>query len=139
MRILILCTGNSFRSQMTHGLLQSLDLHLEVHSARTCPAPCVNPKAIEVMNEIGIDISTHTHKHVESYLNEKWDYVITICRGAKESCPTFTGKVKHLLHIGFEDPSHTCGTEEYIMREFRRVRDEISRQFMLFYKSLELK
>jgi arsenate reductase len=136
MKILILCTGNSCRSQMAHGFLQSLDKDLQVFSAGTEPAKQVNPKAVQVMKEVGIDISNHTPKHVDQYLNKSWYYVITVCGGANESCPTFTGKVKNRLHIGFEDPSHATGTEEFIMNEFRRVRDEIIREFTSFHVSL---
>ena len=93
MRVLILCTGNSCRSQMAHGFLQSFNLDLEVHSAGTKPADKVNPKATEVMNEVGIDLSNHTPNSVEIYLNDEWDYVITVCGGANESCPNFIGKV----------------------------------------------
>ncbi len=137
MKILILCTGNSCRSQMAHGFLQSFDADLDVHSAGTLPTNAVNAKAVEVMAEVGIDISSHTPKHVNNYLNEEWDYVITVCGGAKESCPVFIGKVKHRLHIGFDDPSHLTGTTEFIMSEFRRVRDEIRQQFYDFYVKIK--
>ena len=133
MRILILCTGNSCRSQMAHGFLQALDAELEVHSAGTKPAMQVNPLAVKVMKEAGIDISGHTPKSVELYLNEEWDYIITVCGGANESCPSFTGNVKHRLHIGFDDPSDAIGDEAYIMSEFHRVRDEIAQRFTQFY------
>jgi len=134
MNILILCTGNSCRSQMTHGFLQSFDKNLQVFSAGTEPASKVNEKAVKVMQEIGIDISSHTPKSVNIYLNTTWDYVITVCGDANETCPTFSGKVKHRLHIGFEDPSTAIGSKEYIMSEFRRVRDEIQNTFQKFYK-----
>lgn len=133
MRILILCTGNSCRSQMAHGFLQSFDASLGVYSGGTEPAPQVNAKAVEVMKEVGIDISTHVPTHVNTYLNEPWDYVITVCGGANESCPTFTGKVSQRRHIGFDDPSHATGTPEFIDSEFRRVRDEIKNAFARFY------
>lgn len=133
MRVLILCTGNSCRSQMAHGFLQSFDATLEVHSAGTRPAEQVNPLAIKVMNEAGVDISTHTPKSVEIYLNDEWDYVITVCGGANETCPMFIGKVRNRLHIGFDDPSDAVGTDEFILSEFRRVRDEIKRKFAEFY------
>ena len=87
------------------------------------------------MQEASIDISQHTSDSVEIYLVEEWDYVITVCGGANESCPAFIGKVKHRLHIGFDDPSHTVGTEEFIRDEFIRVRDEIKDRFYEFYKS----
>ena len=134
MRILILCTGNSCRSQMAHSILQSLDKSLDVCSAGTKPTAMVNPKAIMVMNEIGIDISNHTSKSVKQYLNDKWDYVITVCGGANENCPIFAGNVKHRLHIGFDDPSDAVGADEFVMNEFRRVRDEIHKYFSTFYK-----
>lgn len=136
MRVLILCTGNSCRSQMAHGFLQALDKNLDVHSAGTKPAETVNPRAVCVMKEAGIDISSHTPKHVSLYLNEKWDYVITVCSGANETCPLFTGEVAHRLHIGFEDPSDAVGSEEFIMNEFRRVRDEIKQSFSDFVSSM---
>ena len=137
MRILILCTGNSCRSQMAHGFLQSFGKDWDVHSAGTKPAERVNPKAVEVMSEAGVDISQHTPKSVEAYLNDEWDYVITVCGGANETCPMFSGNVSHRLHIGFDDPSDAEGTDEFVMSEFRRVRDEIRQAFLEFYNSLE--
>lgn len=136
MKILILCTGNSCRSQMAHGFLQSFNKKLKVFSAGTEPAKQVNPKAIEVMKELGIDIGSHNPKSVDVYLNEEWDYVITVCGGAKEICPTFLGKVKKRLHIGFDDPSEAIGSEKYIMSEFRRVRDSIKNEFQTFYRNI---
>jgi arsenate reductase (thioredoxin) len=133
MKILILCTGNSCRSQMAHGFLQSFDKNLEVHSAGTIPATKVNQKAVEVMAEAGIDISRHTPKLVDQYLNEEWDYVMTVCDQANETCPAFYGKVKHRMHIGFEDPSLAKGSDKFIMSEFRRIRDEIKKRFYEFY------
>ena len=138
MRILILCTGNSCRSQMAHGVLQSFDDAIKVCSAGTQPAEQVNPHAIAVMQEIGIDISGHTPTNVKQYLNQEWDYVITVCGNANETCPTFAGKVKHRLHIGFDDPSETAGTDEYIESEFRRIRDSIRAVFYDFYIGLNL-
>lgn len=133
MKILILCTGNSCRSQMAHGFLQSFDKNITVCSAGTEPASRVNPTAVKVMNEIGIDISHHTPKMVDQYLGEEWDYVITVCDQANETCPAFLGKVKRRLHIGFEDPSHATGTDEFIWSEFIRVRDEIKEGFWKLY------
>ncbi|MDD2939020.1 MAG: arsenate reductase ArsC [Proteiniphilum sp.] len=132
-RILILCTGNSCRSQMAHGFLQSFDPELDVHSAGTHASGKLNPKAVEVMKEAGIDISHHTSDSVDKYLGEEWDYVITVCGGANESCPAFMGKVKHRLHIGFDDPSDATGTPEFIQSEYIRVRDEIKKGFHDFY------
>jgi arsenate reductase len=134
MKILILCTGNSCRSQMAHGFLQSMDSALSVRSAGTEPATKVNPKAVQVMHEVDIDISSHTPHLVDEYLSETWDYVITVCDDANETCPVFMGKVKNRLHIGFEDPSHAKGSEDFIMSEFRRVRDEIKIGFEKFYR-----
>jgi len=133
MKVLILCTGNSCRSQMSHGFLQSFDERLEVFSAGTKPAARVNPMAVKVMSEIGISLSDHSPKNVNQYLNEEWDYVITVCGGANESCPAFVGNVKHRLHIGFDDPSDAVGTQEFIDSEFIRVRDEIKKRFYDFY------
>ena len=133
MKILILCTGNSCRSQMAHGFLQSFDNRQEVYSAGTKPAEKVNPMAVKVMDEMGIDLSSHTPKSVNQYIGQEWDYVITVCGGASESCPMFTGKVRNRLHIGFDDPSEATGTQEFINREFHRVRDEIKARFYEFY------
>ena len=128
MRILILCTGNSCRSQMAHGFLQSFDDSLGVYSAGTKPASQVNSQAIQVMHEVGIDISAHTPKSVEIYLKDKWDYVITVCGGANETCPMFVGEVNKRLHIGFDDPVNSTD-----INEFRRIRDEIKIKFIEFY------
>ena len=133
MKILILCTGNSCRSQMAEGFLKSIDNTLDIHSAGTIPADKVNPKAVQVMAEIGIDISKNQTNHVNEYLNDNFDYVITVCGGAKETCPVFFGTVKHRLHIGFDDPAEATGTEQEILAIFRRVRDEIKTQFSEFY------
>ena len=118
---------------MAHGFLQSFSSNIEVHSAGTRPAARVNPQAVETMLEAGIDISGHTPKDVSIYLQQEWDYVITVCGGANESCPAFTGNVKHRLHIGFEDPSEATGNPEFIKSEFRRIRNEIRSSFRLFY------
>ena len=133
MKILILCTGNSCRSQIAHGFLQSFDNRLEVFSAGTKPAEKVNLMAVKVMDEMGIDLSNHSPKSVNLYIRQEWDYVITVCGGANENCPLFTGKVKNRLHIGFDDPSEATGTSEFINREFHRVRDEIKARFYEFY------
>ena len=125
MRYLVLCTGNRCRSQMAHGILKHLHPNAEVCSAGVRPASEVHPLAVKVMSEIGIDISGHYPKNVSEYLGQSWDYVITVCGGAKENCPSFTGKVAMRLHIGFDDPDAFTGTESEIIDEFRRVRDEI--------------
>lgn len=138
MRVLILCTGNSCRSQMAEGFLKSFDSKLEVFSAGTKPASKVHPKAIQVMKEIGIDISKNYPKNVEQFLDEAFDYVITVCDNAKETCPIFLGKVGKQLHIGFEDPADAIGTDEEILRVFRKVRDEINKNFIEFYKNISV-
>ena len=132
-RILILCTGNSCRSQMAEGFLKSFDKNLEVYSAGTNPADRANPFAIKAMNEVGIDISKGIPENVDKYLNQSFDYVITVCDNAKETCPVFMGDVKHRLHIGFDDPADAVGTEEEVMPVYRRVRDEIKRDFYEFF------
>ena len=133
MKVLILCTGNSCRSQMAHGFLQSFDPNLTVCSAGTEASGKLNQKAVKAMAEIGIDISHHTSDSVDMYLNDEWDYVITVCDDANETCPAFLGKVKKRLHIGFEDPSHKTGAPEYVMSEYYRIRDLIKEQFHNFY------
>ena len=136
MKILILCTGNSCRSQMAEGFIKSFNTNIEVVSAGTEPSSEVHPKAIKAMQEIGIDISQNQPKSVNVFLKESFNYIITVCGGAKETCPMFTGKVVHRLHIGFDDPAEAQGTEEEIMNEFRRIRDEIKRDFSKFYNRL---
>lgn len=133
MRILILCTGNSCRSQMAEGFLKSFDPGLEVFSAGTHPEKEVNPFAIEVMREAGIDIGTNQPESVDQFVHQSFDYVITVCDGAREVCPVFTGTVKHRLHIGFEDPAKIRGTNSFILSEYRRIRDEIQGGFSEFY------
>jgi len=132
-RILILCTGNSCRSQMAEGFLKSFDRHLVVHSAGTNPSGEIHSKAVQVMNEIGIDISQCTPKNVSQFLEQPFDYVITVCGSAKETCPVFSGEVNQNLHIGFDDPAVATGSEDKIVYEFRRIRDEIGRDFKEFY------
>ncbi len=132
-KVLILCTGNSCRSQMAHGFLQSFDANIEVFSAGTKASGKLNEKAIKAMAEIGIDIRHHTSDSVEKYLDNEWDYVVTVCGGANEVCPIFVGKVKHRLHIGFDDPSQVTGNDEFIWSEYIRVRDQIKEAFLKFY------
>ena len=132
-RILLLCTGNSCRSQMAKGFLKSLDSKLIVRSAGTEPAGTVHPKAIQVMKEIDIDISKYVPKNVNEYVNQSFDFVITVCDNAKQSCPVFTGVVNKRLHIGFEDPAEAIGEEEQILNEFRDVRDKIKSELHKFY------
>jgi arsenate reductase len=118
---------------MAQGLLQSFDKNIEVHSAGIFPASRVNPGAIEVMAEIGIDISKNSPRSIDEFLNDQWDYVITVCDEANEACPFFPGDVKHRLHFGVEDPSKATGSDEFVINEFRRIRNEIKTIFYKFY------
>ena len=135
-RVLILCTGNSSRSQMAEGLLKHLGgSGYEVFSAGTHPS-VVNPLAIDAMREIGIDISRHRSKSVDEFVNEEFDYVITVCDRANESCPIFFGQAKR-VHWGFDDPAAAEGANESRLSIFRRVRDEITQRLSeLFSLSL---
>ena len=126
MKILILCTGNSCRSQMAEGFLKSFDDTIEVYSAGTEPSSQVHPLAIKAMAEMNIDISKNRPKSVDEFIHQSFDYVITVCGGANESCPTFTGRVNNRWHIGFDDPAEATGTNEEVMAEFRRIRNEIA-------------
>ena len=128
-RVLILCTGNSCRSQMAAGFLRTFDPDLEVLSAGTRPAVEVHPFTVQVMKEVAIDISGHTPTHVDDYVGTPFDHVITVCDGAREECPVFTGRVGKRFHIGFEDPAEATGTEKEVLSVFRRVRDEIGARF----------
>ncbi len=118
---------------MAEGFLKSFDVRLDVHSAGTLPGTRVHPNAILVMKEVGIDLSQSFPKDVYSFVNRPFEYVITVCDHAKETCPVFTGSVKHRLHVGFDDPAEATGSEEEILTAFRRVRDEIRSQFRQLY------
>jgi arsenate reductase (thioredoxin) len=137
--ILILCTGNSCRSQMAEGFLKHFDSSLNVYSAGTYPSSKVSPFAITVMKELGIDISKNKPKSVDNFLDKEFDYVITVCDNARETCPVFIGNVKNRLHIGFEDPADAKGTEEEILNFYRKIRDEIRKAFLEFYLQKILK
>ena len=134
MRILILCTGNSCRSQMAEGIMRNFNPQMEVFSAGTRPEKQVNKYAIKVMSEIGIDISQHYPKLVDNFISQSFDYVITVCDNAKEDCPVFIGKVGKRVHIGFEDPADAKGSEEEIISVYRKIRDQIKKRFTKFYK-----
>ena len=133
MKILVLCTGNSCRSQMAEAFLRSFDPRLEVHSAGSRPAERVNPYAVQVMAELGFDLSDARPKSVEEYLGQSLDYVITVCGNARDECPTFTGEVGRRVHLGFEDPADATGSDEEILNVFRRSREEIRDCFYRFY------
>ncbi len=132
-KILVICTGNSCRSQMAEGFLKSFDGALEVYSAGTEPAEKVNSKAVKTMKEIGIDISEQYPKNVEKYIDESFDYVITVCDDANEKCPVFMGEVKERMHVGFEDPAKATGTEDEVLKVYRKVRDQIKDRFEKLY------
>ena len=123
-RVLILCTGNSARSQMAEGLLRhDAGDRFTVESAGTKPST-VRPEAIAVMKEVGIDIASHRSKHVDEFGGQDFDYVLTVCDNAKESCPVIFGKAR-LLHYSFTDPAAIEGTDEKRLGAFRKVRDEL--------------
>ena len=123
-RVLILCTGNSARSQMAEGLLRhDAGDRFEVESAGTKPG-IVRPEAIAVMKEVGIDITAHRSKHVEEFNGQHFDYVLTVCDNVKESCPLFFGTARR-LHQNFTDPAVVDGPQEKRLAAFRNVRDEI--------------
>jgi arsenate reductase (thioredoxin) len=130
--VLILCTGNSCRSHMAESILRQAtgDL-LDVQSAGSKPSGYVHPKAIEVMKEIGIDISGHHSKHLDEFLGRDVETVITVCGKADQVCPMFPGQVNR-HHWGFDDPAHASGTEEEQLAVFRRVRDEIQHTFEVY-------
>jgi arsenate reductase len=119
---------------MAEGFLRSLDSNLEVHSAGTQPAPEVHPAAIQVMKEIGLDISSSCPKPVSQFLKDSFDYVITVCDDADQNCPAFTGPVKARLHLGFSDPAKAKGGREEVLAAFRSVRDQIRTRFSEFYE-----
>jgi len=120
---------------MAEGFLRSIGPELEVFSAGTNPAKVVNPNSIIVMKEIDIDITSQFPKDVSIYLKDSFDYVITVCDNAKESCPVFTGKVKKQLHLGFVDPAEAKGSKEKILNEYREIRDEIRSAFRHLYET----
>jgi len=134
--VLILCTGNSCRSHMAEGILHAAagDL-IDVHSAGSKPVGFVHPKAIEVLKEIGIDISSHTSKHMNNFLDRQITTVITVCGNADQACPLYPGQVNR-HHWGFDDPAHAEGSEEQVMAEFRRVRDDIRKVFEAYAAGL---
>jgi arsenate reductase len=130
--ILILCTGNSCRSHLAEGLLRrALGDDFAVASAGSNPAGYVHPLAIKAMAEIGIDIAAHRSKHLNEFLDQQVETVITVCGNADQACPLFPGQMNR-HHWGFDDPAHATGTEEEQMQVFRRVRDEIARVFQAY-------
>lgn len=124
-RVLILCTGNSCRSQIAEGWVNHLlGDRWEAHSAGTAPAGMVHPLAVRVMAEVGIDIAEAVPKPVNAFLDQHWDFVVTVCDSARETCPLFPGSVE-LLHVSFPDPALAEGTQDERLLVFRTVRDDI--------------
>jgi len=121
---------------MAEAFLKSFDPLLEAHSAGTHPAARVHPKAIAVMKEAGVDLAGAYPKSVNQFIARSFDYVITVCDSAKETCPVFTGHVRHRRHIGFDDPAEARGTEREVLAVFRRVRDEIKQELFKFYEEI---
>ncbi|MFO7813648.1 MAG: arsenate reductase ArsC [Pelovirga sp.] len=133
-RVLFLCTGNSCRSQMADGLINhDFAGQIEAFSAGTEPHG-LNPKAVEVMAEVGIDISANSSDHISKYEGQSFDYVITLCGDANDKCPLFFGGVKR-IHIGFDDPPKATGSDEEVMNVYRRVRDEIRTQLGDYFRN----
>ena len=131
-KVLILCTGNSCRSHMAEGILRHVGGDLfDVYSAGSKPAGYVHPLAIAAMEEIGIDVSSHSSKHLDQFLHQNIDTVVTVCGNADQACPTFPGKVSR-YHWGFEDPPHAVRDGEEEIEAFRRVRDQIHNTFSAF-------
>lgn len=135
-QVLMLCTGNSCRSHLAEGILRAAagDL-IDVHSAGSKPAGYVHPKAIQVLQEIGIDISGHRSKSMNEFLAQRIDTVITVCGNADQACPMFPGQL-HRYHWGFDDPAHATGSEAEILAVFRRVRDQIKLVFEAYAAGL---
>jgi arsenate reductase (thioredoxin) len=136
-QILIICTGNTCRSQMAEFILKSFDSELNVKSAGTEPGKRINPRTLKVMAELGMDMSNSKPKIVSPFVTASFDYVITVCDDAREICPAFLGLVKNRLHIGFEDPAMATGTEEEVMSKYREIRDQIHVKFKEFYEHIK--
>jgi arsenate reductase len=136
LRALILCTGNSARSQMAEGLLRSLaGDRFDVFSAGTHPS-FVRPEAIQAMAELGVDLTGHRSKSVDEFREQPFDYIFTVCDNAKENCPVFPAGARH-IHWSFEDPAAAQGDEAARVAEFRRIRDQIAARFRDFLRSEE--
>ncbi len=131
MKILVLCTGNSCRSQMADGLLKEYFKNFEIYSAGTKPEK-VNPLAIRVMREIGVDISKNKSNHAKEYDNINFDFVFTVCNNAKEICPVYPN-AKKLIHQSFLDPANATGSEIEQLEVYRKVRDELKKYFISFF------
>ncbi len=138
MKVLILCTANSCRSQMAHGWFNHLGKGRVTACSAGLRADGVNKLAVEVMKEVGVDISHHTSDCVDRYLGQDFDLVITVCAGAERKCPVFTGKVGRRLHWPFDDPAGATGSEEMVVHKFQRIRDQIGAKVAAFLTEEEL-
>ncbi|MCX6231326.1 MAG: arsenate reductase ArsC [Bacteroidetes bacterium] len=136
-KILVICTGNSCRSQMAEGWLRSFDETIDVFSAGTHPERKVNAYAVIVMKEVNIDISGNYPNNINEFIHDDFDYVITVCDNARQKCPVFKGIVSQNLHIGFEDPANACGSDDEILEVYRKIRDQIGEAFYQFYISIK--
>lgn len=136
-RVLILCTGNSARSQMAEGILRHDGGDVFEVASAGMEASFVRPQAIKVMSEIGIDITDHRSKSVDEFRGQEFDYLITVCDNASERCPVFPGNVKR-IDWSFDDPAAVTGEEETKLENFRRVRDEIRARLRAFVKTQDL-
>ena len=134
--VLVLCRGNSCRSQMAEGLINArLGDQFVAYSAGTKPSGYVHPKAIVVMGELGIDLSQNESKSTDLFKGQYFDHVITVCDSAKETCPVWLGNAGNKTHIGFYDPAEAVGTDEEVTAVFRQVRDEIADQILGFLQA----
>lgn len=138
-RILVVCTGNSCRSQMAAGLLKTFDNSLEVFSAGISPEKSVSSFAILAMKQLGIDLSGEVPKSVNVFLDKPWDYVITLSKRANSECPGFLNEVRNRMHILFDDPMEASGSDDTKLNEYCRVRDEMYEAFRSFYNTFILK
>lgn len=136
-KILIICTGNTCRSQMAEHILRSFDPELDIFSAGTEPGKIINPRTVKVMAEMGIDVSKSRPRKLDCFVTSPFDYVITVCDDAREKCPVFQGMVKNRLHIGFDDPAMATGTEAQVMDFYRTIRDQIKAKFLKFYNHIK--
>jgi arsenate reductase len=134
-KVLFLCTANSCRSQMAEGIVNHfIGDRIEAFSAGT-EASFVNPRAIAVLREIGIDVSGHRSKNVDEFAGDRFDFTVTLCGDARDKCPIFAGGGDR-VHIGFSDPAKATGSEEEIMEAFRRVRDEIREGLLEYFRTI---
>ncbi|WP_420642169.1 arsenate reductase ArsC [Candidatus Leptofilum sp.] len=134
--VLVLCTGNSCRSQMAEGLINArLGEQFVAYSAGTAPSGYVHPKAIAVMGELGIDLSQNESKSTDLFKGQYFDHVITVCDSAQETCPVWLDGAGQKTHIGFYDPAETTGTDAEVTAVFRHIRDEIADQVLSFLQA----